>query len=717
MLSSRSRLRALVSLRPQPLYILEAAFIGTFFIQALRFLIGMLYSRIASASQYPAVAPLLGSEPIPGLIDPQAVSGEITFLMYMIGLPLITLLIGRARWLLLIGAGMAAIGRYFMTANVATFSSTMGAALTVGGGLFYLALLVRHRPQTIPYFFMFSLAVDQLFRAAGNTLDPSWSASTIVFQTATSALTYGTLQVILSVVTIVLSLLTLFLQAQQRRRGDKTPPHYGLFTVWSGIGLGGLLYIELALLALPNSMIARAETSYRPYPVLVPLAIAATLLPLVPWVRVRAREFISLFDNTLRGWAWMLLVALLVVIGTRVGDLPGLGAFVAAQFAMNMMWWWLPRPQAQKELNFSALWLFVGVVVFALLIVGDIFTFEYAFVRDLAAPLTFLNNIVPPLLRGFRGMGLGVLLLAILLAALPMVQTRRRIPWPSGGAGQSFAALVLIGAMGLAGAFLARPPQVQGLTNPELVRLGSYNIHAGYSEFWNYDLEAIADVIAESGANVVLVQEIETGRLTSFGVDQVLWLARRLGMDARYYGTNESLQGLAVLSRIEIVFSTGYPLPSVGTQTGVQWVQVRPDDAPINIFNTWLGVLVDTGGSRTTAEQEAEQQEQLSEIFALLRTEFPGDQLGRTRTVIGGTFNNVPDSSLIQRLRASGLTDPFAGAPVDLSMTFVRTGQRARLDYLWLTTTLPLEGADVVPRAPSDHRLVVVEVRLREPSG
>jgi hypothetical protein len=64
-------------------------------------------------------------------------------------------------------------------------------------------------------------------------------------------------------------------------------------------------------------------------------------------------------------------------------------------------------------------------------------------------------------------------------------------------------------------------------------------------------------------------------------------------------------------------------------------------------------------------------------------------------------------------MRASGFTDPFAGVPVDLAATFWRTGQRARLDYLWTTNTLPLEGQLVFTSNASDHRLAVIEVRLR----
>lgn len=710
----RERLRGAFTLRLQPFFTLEAALIGLFFFQALRFLIGMLYSRIASASQFTALDPALIDRSLPGLIAPEVVSSEITLTIVMIGLALLTLIIGRARIVMLFGVLLTALGRYVMVATAVPVSSTIGAAMTVGGGLFYIVMLTRHRPQTLPYFFLFALALDQLLRAAGNTLDPSWSGTTIVLQSGGNALTYETVQLFLSILVILISIITLYIQGRQiRRRKDRAALQAGLLTIWSGIGIGALLFLQIALLAQPNAIIARTETSYRAYPLLVPLLLGATLLPLFPWIRLRTRDFIGLFDSSLRGWSWMLLVALLVVIGTRIGDLVGVGALIAAQFCLSMMWWWLPRPQAQKEINFSAVWLLMGVVVFLLLVTADVFTFEYAFVRDFAPEFNFLNDVVPPLLRGFRGLGLAVVLLAVFLAALPMVQTRKRIPWPGGSTTQTITALVFIVAAVVGGAWLARPPRVEGLVNPELVRIATYNIHAGYNEFWHYDLEAIATTIVESGASIVLLQEVETGRMTSFGVDQVLWLARRLGMDARFYPTNERLQGLAVLSRIEIVFDTGYPLTSVGTQTGLQWVQVRPDDAVINIFNTWLGVLLASETTRTADQQEQEQQQQLSEIFGLITSQFPSDVLGRSRTIIGGTFNNVPDSDLLGRMRASGFTDPFAGVPLDLAATFWRTGQRARLDYLWTTNTLPLEGQLVIATAASDHRLAVIEVRLR----
>lgn len=705
----RQRLSRISGLRPDQLHIVEASLIGVFFIQALRFLVGTLYARIASASQYPALDPALIDESLPGLVDPSTMSNEVFFLVYALALPLVAIIAGRYRVLILVAAILAAGGRVLMNLDT-TISPTIAAGLAVGGGLFYLVLIARHRLRVLPYFFVIALTVDQLFRAAGNTLDPSWSPD------------YAGIQIMLSLVAVVLAGLTA-LGIVSRWLGDdnngrKAQP--GLITFWGGLGMGGLLFLQLALLALPNAILARSGAGYPAYPIVVPALIVATMMSLVPAVRGRARYYIGLFDSSFRGWFWMLLIALLLVVGLRLQALATIALLVVAQFCATLIWWWLARPQAQKERNLSGLWVVIGMLLFGVLVIFDNFTYEYAFVRDFAPELDALNAVIPPLLRGFRGLGLAVILLALFFAALPIVRTQRRIPWQGGTVAGSLAALVLTAGAGFGGFIAAQPPIIAGLFNPQELRIGTYNIHSGYNEFYHYDMRAIARTIQQSGANIVLLQETEAGRLSSFGVDQPLWLARRLGMDVRYFPTNEGLQGLAVLSDLEIGFDDGELLTSVGTQTGLQRVQMlpAPGEPVITVYNTWLGVLLESGGNRTVVEQEADQRQQLNEIFDILATHTTGDQLFRSRTVLGGTFNNVPDSPLVQEILSLGgnpplFTDPFAGLPPDLTYTYWRTGQRARLDYLFITRGLSGFGAQAIDTNASDHRLAVIGVTLR----
>jgi endonuclease/exonuclease/phosphatase family metal-dependent hydrolase len=262
------------------------------------------------------------------------------------------------------------------------------------------------------------------------------------------------------------------------------------------------------------------------------------------------------------------------------------------------------------------------------------------------------------------------------------------------------------------GAVVARAPIVQPVFGINNIRIGTYNIHSGFNEFFDLNIEEVALNITKSGASVVLLQEVEVGRLTSFGIDQALWLGRRLGMDVRFYGTNEGLHGLAVLSRVPIVFSDGISVTSIGQRTGLQRVQIQPDEGAITLYNTWLGILLD---GTSVEEQEREQQQQLNVIFAIIDNHIQkdyGGQLGRA--ILGGTFNNVPNSPLIQKIQNTNFNDTFAGSNLLNSATLVRTGIRARVDYLWLwEQTLPSNGNGVIESSASDHRLAFVEVLLR----
>lgn len=699
--------------RARNLALVEAALIGLFFIQALRFLIGLVYSRVAGASVV-AVTDFTTFDPAGlRLVDPAVVTTEITVLGYLILLPLLSLLVGRWRSFLLVGAVAVAAGRLIMIAGL-NFSPVFGPALTVGAGLFYLSMLIRHRARLLPYFFLLGLAFDQLLRAAGNTLDPSWSADSIMVRFAIGpdglVVRYLPIQIALSILVVVLAIITFIGQRREAKATQGVTPDQGLLPVWGGIGLGALLFIELSLLTMPNAVAGRAGVDYTTF---VPLLVVATVLPLIPYVRARARAFITLFDGSVRGWTWMLIIALLVAVGTRFPGVAGGGALVGAQFCLSLLWWWMARPRAEKERSFTGLWLLLGVAVFMLLLTGDFFTYEYPYVRDFTGNFSFLNSFIPPLLRGFRGMGLGVLLFSVFLSILPMTQVQRRIPWAETRSPilESLLTTVFIAVLAVGAALAARPPLVQAMRGVETMRVGTYNIHAGFSEFFHYDLEAIALTIQQSGSNIVMLQEVEAGRLTSFGVDQPLWLARRLGMDRRYFATNEGLQGLAVLSQVPIIYHRGSLLTSTHLQTGVQHIQVTTDGgvSAVAFYNTWLGLLTESPGNNGLQAQEQDQQRQLNEIFTLVTRDYP--DLSRVRLVLGGTFNNVPKTPLLLQMEAGGFVDPFAGRPVELAMTLWRSNLRARLDYIWTRNVTPL-GVSVMESAASDHRLAVAEIQI-----
>lgn len=706
--------------RPQLYAIIEAGLVGLFFVQAIRFLISMIYSRIAGASAVTALTqsgiPFDSTSPAP---DPALVGSEVTFVIYMLALPLIALLFGRFRPLIFVSVILVALGRLFMSSGT-VLTPLAASALVVGGTLVYVVMIARHRATVLPYLFILGFAGDQLFRAFGNTVDPSLSSD------------YTNIQIVLSALALLTALLTLILE---REHASDSLEDRGLLPIWGAVGLSGLLYLQLTLLSLPNAIAGRADTNYTL--IVVPLVVA-TLLPIVPFVRARAGAFIGMFDGGVRGWLWMLLVAILIVLGTRLSGVVAGGALIAAQFFLSLTWFWLTRPRAERERSFGGLWMLFGMALFAVLIIGDNFTYEYAFVRNLTGNAAFLNDIIPPLLRGFRGFGIGLLLLAVFLAVLPMTQMTKRVAWRGrASALQSLLLILVVAAAGVGAWTFSRPPVIAGVRGAEQVRVGTYNLHGGYDQFYNSNLDAVARTIIKSGADIVLLQEVDAGRVTSFGVDQSLWLARRLGMDRRFFPTNEGMQGLAVLSRVPFTVDSGVLLTSLGTQTGVQYVQVgtTPNDS-INLYNVWLSPLFDIGAEELSAQQQ-DQEVQLNEFYAAYIQQECSGSLGRT--LIGGTFHNVPDSPLVTGLRGAGFSDPFAGLPIELSATFTRTGlPRTRFDYLW-TCNLPAVGAGVIDlgdiesqalppisrimpgqvinSSASDHRLAVADVVLVRQAG
>ncbi|MEO0563893.1 MAG: hypothetical protein AAF125_17445, partial [Chloroflexota bacterium] len=329
-----------------------------FFLQGLRYLIGALYSRVASAAivatiqtTNPEAIPQLSE--LPGFVLPNVVAQEIQLVVYMAVLPVIALLVGRYRALCLIAALLTAVGRTLMLADTG-ITPAAAAAVTVGGGLLYTATLARHRLSVFATSFILAFGADQLFRAAGNTLDISWSES------------FFPVQIGLTLGVLVLGVLN-FTNSRPNPRQERDTER-GMLTFSGGISLGAMLFLQVALLSTANAVVGRSGVAY---PVMVPLLLGATLLPLAPPVRRAARGIIGLFDIAVRGWVWLLFIFLFLVLGTRFTGIISSVGFVGAQFTVSMLWWWLVRPQAEGERNLSGLWTLFAALVFALFITFD----------------------------------------------------------------------------------------------------------------------------------------------------------------------------------------------------------------------------------------------------------------------------------------------------------------------------------------------------------
>ncbi len=714
----------MAKLRRDILRFIEAAVVGLTFVQSVRYLYATLYARASSADLVGRVPAGRTLEGIPGVVEMATVQQELVLVGVLLLLPLLALVIGRWRISLPFAVLLIALGRS-VALQTADFT-VPAAALAVGACLLYVVLTIRIRPDSFPVMMLMGVAGDQLIRAADDTWDRTWQGGYTLDLGRTIALDMEMAVGLVALGLIAVASLLWYLERRHdlalRAAEGYAPPLSGSMNVWGGLAFGAILFLEFTLLGLPNTVARAADADYAG---LVPWLLAATLLPLVPEVREQALRFAGMFDGAWRGWLWALLLGLLIVTGRRYDGVIAAIALVVAQFMVGLSLWWVYTKGISRR-HFGGITILFGVVSFGILAIGDYFTYDYAYVRDLRPPYESVDEY----LRSFREMGLPLALVAVLLVSIPMILARRHIPWRGGPALHTLGGLILVLAVSVGGANLAAGHVVQRPLNPNCLRIMSLNIHGGYSQFFDPNLDRVARLIELNGADVVLLQEVDTGRMASFGVDQVLWLARKVGMEATFYPQNEALQGLAVLSRVPIENFQGLKLPSDGNQAAVMRVELDPERlvadpladkiGPLTIYNAWLGFRVAERDGQPIPEGEQDQNRQLR----LMLNRIAGQHAQRwdeDRIAMGGTFNFGTDSPLYDSLRVdnAGIKDPHAGLRASDAMTvFLVDGTAARYDYLW-TFNLPLVGADVDQSAEaantSDHRPVIVAIKRRGP--
>lgn len=666
--------------------LLEAGLTGLFFVQAVRFLYGTLYAHVGSAGLVRLTsdpAALVGQ---PGVISWVDVQVELIAVGVALLLPLLSIVLGRMSFGPALAAVAVAAGRVLLTANAGTPIGVMGAAVTAGAAGLYFTLLAVRRQGMLPVFFVVGFAGDQLVRLFGNTMDITWAGSFLETQTALSLGLFGA--AVLAVI---------FEFVARRAETDPRPAPKGEISGWAAFALGGLLFLQFAALGLPNLVARHAGLDYT---AAAPWLLVASLLPLVAGVRGFVRSFLAIFDGRYRGWVWLLMIALLVVIGYRFDGVLALWALIGAQFFISLTWWWVVQPTAGK-VNFTGLAAIAGIALFLLLSGADFLTFEYGFIRGLQQPFA-------DIVRLFRGQGMMVVLIACLLACLPAVLARKRLPWRGGPALDSLAAVALIVLAGLQAGALSRPVSMKPPESLDGLRVATLNLHGGYSLYFGSDLPGLAQQIRQNGIDVLLLQEVEGGRLVSFGVDQAAWLARELQMQVAYYPTVEDMHGLAILSRLVIEQEQGMPLPGQNKQTGLLFARLRAQDGGVlDVYNTQLTLLF-RGGKLSIEEQQAEQNAQILGLFDAMEQH----RSDPNRVVVGGNFNHLPGADIYLFMQQRGFIDPFTDIPNERAVTRRLVNEPpARVDYLWLHRISP-RFVGVAPIAQSNHNLAIVELRI-----
>lgn len=246
----------------------------------------------------------------------------------------------------------------------------------------------------------------------------------------------------------------------------------------------------------------------------------------------------------------------------------------------------------------------------------------------------------------------------------------------------------------------AQPPEAATAEAPQRITVVCYNIHHGEGVDGRLDLERIAAVIRETGADLVSLQEVDQNVSRSENVDQPQAFAKLLEMHVAF-GGNIDLQGgsygNAVLSRFPIVAHKNHWLPNTGggEQRGTLEVDVElPQGGQLKFLATHLD-------HRSDPAQRLDSAEFSNHAFAV-KTKYP--------VCLAGDLNAVPDSSVLNVFRKRWtLPDSQNGPTIP-----VGTPDR-KIDYILVGSIAPSSGIQlrevesrVLDEAvASDHRAIL----------
>lgn len=240
------------------------------------------------------------------------------------------------------------------------------------------------------------------------------------------------------------------------------------------------------------------------------------------------------------------------------------------------------------------------------------------------------------------------------------------------------------------------------------LRVLVYNIHAGKDAKGVDNLARVAQIVRDTKADVVLLQEVDKGTTRSGNVDQVAELTRLTGYHG-VFGKTLDYQGgdygIAILSRWAITKDTLIHLPVEPPQFRSN-VSYEPRGALRVVIASPLGLLrvvnthMDASREDTYRLQEAKT---LLAIGGALR-----DSTGTT--LIGGDLNSEPGSAVIALFAPASWRDVFRECGKRSGLSYPADVPVKRIDYLMMTGATRCTFAEVLNTDASDHRPVLFRI-------
>ena len=246
------------------------------------------------------------------------------------------------------------------------------------------------------------------------------------------------------------------------------------------------------------------------------------------------------------------------------------------------------------------------------------------------------------------------------------------------------------------------------LSTPAL-RIATYNVHGCVGTDRRRSERRIAEVIAETRADIVGLQELDLKQRRSGGVDQTGFIAKQLGWHSCFYPAirnGDEQYGNAVLSRYPLTLRRGAELPGGAPffcreSRAALLVEAETELGRIQIINTHFGL-----GAR----------ERLRAAQLLMSQSWLGAIGADTPLILLGDLNCLPGSPPYRTFSEQHLRDvrTLVEPTTSLRTFFPTLLPMLAVDHIFVNATLrPLSV--VVHRTPlariaSDHFPLVVEL-------
>jgi endonuclease/exonuclease/phosphatase family metal-dependent hydrolase len=241
------------------------------------------------------------------------------------------------------------------------------------------------------------------------------------------------------------------------------------------------------------------------------------------------------------------------------------------------------------------------------------------------------------------------------------------------------------------------------------VRVLVFNMHAGKDAKNVDNLQRIADVVKETNADIVLLQEVDRFTTRSGKVDQVATLEKLTGYNSAFGKTLDYQggdYGIAILSRWSILGDTLFHLPVVPPQAraggsyeprGALRISIAAPGGAIHVVNTHL----DASRADSFRRQEIPQ---VLEIGKGMKK--PG-----ALVLVGGDLNSEPQSDVLGIVRSAGWVDLWTKCGSGNDLTYPQDKPVKRIDYLLTQPGVVCKKASVLTTDASDHRPVLFEIQ------